>query len=347
MEDMYQKVKAYYDQGLWDKTRLGNMVVRDVITEEEYIAIVGSGIEGGGVKGDLMIGATAAEDGAAGLVPPPEKGDRDRYLRSDGIWTSADGGDADTVGGKTADELLDYRNATNTPTIPTSLPANGGNADTIDGFHAAQTPNAKNTCIVRDGNGYAQLNYIASNTANNEDPGISQFITTNGNDNYFRKASLSHVKNSMGIGAINNGRVFSTRIRPYVAYPGYVDFLQITSQRIPDYKYTADSYPRIRAYFFILYDYTVLVSCSLWLNGSARSFKYNAESNDRTFNMYAANTGGDRYDLYLSTAGGHPNTARTIDIFGIVQIGAYEIKNTTVTSLPTGNFSLTDSSSLL
>ena len=275
---------------------------------------------GGGVKGDLMIGATAAEDGAAGLVPPPEKGDRDRYLRSDGIWTSADGGDADTVGGKTADELLDYRNATNTPTIPTSLPANGGNADTIDGFHAAQTPNAKNTCIVRDGNGYAQLNYIAS---------------------------ISHVKNSMGIGAINNGRVFSTRIRPYVAYPGYVDFLQITSQRIPDYKYTADSYPRIRAYFFILYDYTVLVSCSLWLNGSARSFKYNAESNDHTFNMYAANTGGDRYDLYLSTAGGHPNTARTIDIFGIVQIGAYEIKNTTVTSLPTGNFSLTDSSSLL
>ena len=64
-----------------------------------------------------MIGATAAEDGAAGLVPPPEKGDRDRYLRSDGIWTSADGGDADTVGGKTADELLD------TVTRPTHRPS--------------------------------------------------------------------------------------------------------------------------------------------------------------------------------------------------------------------------------
>ena len=50
MRDMYQKVKAYYDQSLWDKTRLGNMVVRDVITEEEYIAIVGSGIEGGGKR---------------------------------------------------------------------------------------------------------------------------------------------------------------------------------------------------------------------------------------------------------------------------------------------------------
>lgn len=48
MRDMYQKVKAYYDQGLWDRTRLGNMVIRDIITEEQYIAIVGSDLEYGG-----------------------------------------------------------------------------------------------------------------------------------------------------------------------------------------------------------------------------------------------------------------------------------------------------------
>lgn len=78
-----------------------------------------------------MIGATATEDGTAGLVPPPPKGTIKRYLRADGIWCPPNGGDAVTVGGKTADDLLDYRNATNTPTIPTSLPANGGNADTL------------------------------------------------------------------------------------------------------------------------------------------------------------------------------------------------------------------------
>lgn len=50
MNDVYQKVRAYYDQGLWDKTRLGNMVIRDIITGEQYIAIVGSDLEYGGGK---------------------------------------------------------------------------------------------------------------------------------------------------------------------------------------------------------------------------------------------------------------------------------------------------------
>lgn len=48
----------------------------------------------------------------------------------------ADGGNAATVGGKTVDDLLDYRNFTHTPhipVIPESLPANGGDADTIGG----------------------------------------------------------------------------------------------------------------------------------------------------------------------------------------------------------------------
>ena len=48
----------------------------------------------------------------------------------------ANGGNADTVGGKSADDLLDYTNFTNAPAIPVipdSLPANGGNAETVGG----------------------------------------------------------------------------------------------------------------------------------------------------------------------------------------------------------------------
>lgn len=42
-------------------------------------------------------------------------------------------------------------------------------------------------------------NYVASNTPNTENPTVSQFLVTNGTDNYFRKASLAHVKKSLGI----------------------------------------------------------------------------------------------------------------------------------------------------
>lgn len=42
-------------------------------------------------------------------------------------------------------------------------------------------------------------NYVASNTPNNENPTVSQFLVTNGTDNYFRKASLAHVKKSLGV----------------------------------------------------------------------------------------------------------------------------------------------------
>ena len=169
MNDVYQKVRAYYDQGLWDKTRLGNMVIRDIITEEQYIAIVGSDPEyGGGVKGDLMLGATATEDGTAGLVPPPPKGTIKRYLGSDGIW----------------------------------CPPDGGNADTIDGFHASQTRDSANTCVVRDANGYTQLGYINSDTPDDENPSISQVIVTNGSDDYYRRASLGHLKTKLSVSNI-------------------------------------------------------------------------------------------------------------------------------------------------
>ena len=37
---MFEKVKSYYDKGLWDITRVRN-VVGKVITEEEYFEITG------------------------------------------------------------------------------------------------------------------------------------------------------------------------------------------------------------------------------------------------------------------------------------------------------------------
>ena len=45
MSKMYEKIKEYYDSGLWSEARVRNMVVKGVITEEEYASIVGEEYE--------------------------------------------------------------------------------------------------------------------------------------------------------------------------------------------------------------------------------------------------------------------------------------------------------------
>lgn len=40
MSKMYDKIKEYYDTGLWSEERVRNMVIKGIITEEEYASIV-------------------------------------------------------------------------------------------------------------------------------------------------------------------------------------------------------------------------------------------------------------------------------------------------------------------
>ena len=41
MSKMYEKIKEYYDSDLWSEERVRNMVVKGIITEEEYKDIIG------------------------------------------------------------------------------------------------------------------------------------------------------------------------------------------------------------------------------------------------------------------------------------------------------------------
>ena len=41
MNKIYDKIKSYYDSGLWSEVRVRNMVIKGIITEEEYKAIIG------------------------------------------------------------------------------------------------------------------------------------------------------------------------------------------------------------------------------------------------------------------------------------------------------------------
>lgn len=45
MSNNFIKIKGYYDSGLWNKIRVKNMVVNGIITQEEYMEIVGEEYE--------------------------------------------------------------------------------------------------------------------------------------------------------------------------------------------------------------------------------------------------------------------------------------------------------------
>lgn len=40
---------------------------------------------------ETFTGASSQEDGASGLVPAPEQGDQEKFLRGDGIWAALSG----------------------------------------------------------------------------------------------------------------------------------------------------------------------------------------------------------------------------------------------------------------
>lgn len=87
---------------------------------------------------------------------------------------------------------------------PQSLPANGGNADTVDGFHASQDSVANNI-VVRDANGYIDSG-IKTNEAFTD---AYYLVFTNTNDNVLRKTLVKDFKKSIGIGSIEANSVFS------------------------------------------------------------------------------------------------------------------------------------------
>lgn len=116
---------------------------------------------------------------------------------------------ASGFGGGTVTGATNFTNNTaSTSTITGAVRVTGGvgvqgrvSAANFNGVvvPAASSAPGSNAFVRTDGSGYAYTNYINSNTANNENPTISQFIVTNGTDNFYRKSSVAGVKTSLGI----------------------------------------------------------------------------------------------------------------------------------------------------
>lgn len=45
MSKNFEKIKKYYDTGLWNEVRVRNMVLKGIITEDEYEEIIGESYE--------------------------------------------------------------------------------------------------------------------------------------------------------------------------------------------------------------------------------------------------------------------------------------------------------------
>lgn len=86
--------------------------------------------------------------------------------------------------------------------LSNARPANGGNADTVDGFHASQTPGSKSTAVVTNSSGYLMAGYINTNVSV-ENPAIGAvFVQNSAGDGYVRKASLAHLKTALKVGTV-------------------------------------------------------------------------------------------------------------------------------------------------
>ena len=75
--------------------------------------------------------------------------------------------------------------------------ATATNSSQLGGLSASTSATAS-TIVARNSSNYVYLNYINSNTSNGENPTISQIIVTNGSDHFYRKATLAHLKSSLG-----------------------------------------------------------------------------------------------------------------------------------------------------
>lgn len=92
---------------------------------------------------------------------------------------------------------FDNGNCELAPVYASKFHGTATNSDRLNGY-SASTGTDNNSIARRTENGYLFASRFDQNSSNNENPIISQIMVTNGSDNYFRKASLSHLKTALG-----------------------------------------------------------------------------------------------------------------------------------------------------
>lgn len=214
-----------------------------------------------------------------------------------------------------------------------SPPADGGDADTVDGFHASQTRDAANTAVVRDASGNVQLHYINSDTENDENPAISQILVTNGTDDYYRKASLAHLKSSLGVKYLTNV-VFSHAISNGTTQ-GYINFMEFKVGAWDNYGIVLSAMTRCGSMEKIRIVPKNQPSSDPEIEGFQRTPIFAGfQGNGNEVEIYLAKTAESTWNLYAFMK---PYSDMVILGFtSRTSRGNISFKNVFVTSLPTG-----------
>ena len=115
------------------------------------------------------------------------KGDKETNYRIGLVnITPANIGAAAEVHTHTKSQITDF---------PTSLPANGGNADTVDGLHAAAVGTVVGGRLVSyDANGYINAAIFKSTFAQEGTVNVGSIMVKNGTDDYIRATSVANFR---------------------------------------------------------------------------------------------------------------------------------------------------------
>lgn len=156
------------------------------------------------------------------------------------------------------------------------------NSDALHGY-SASTGADYNTIVRRTENGYIFGSRFNQNSANNENPTISQVMVTNGSDNYLRKTNLSNFKKNLCNG---NSLSYSSNNSTSA---GYVKLFNIT---------VTSDYANAPMKFYISRRYNPIVELEMLFTNSAKS------STDFSYINYHTNNGGAITMYYLKVSDG-------------------------------------------
>ena len=112
----------------------------------------------------------------------------DRYFTEIEV-TNKLAGKSDTGHTHTKSEITDF---------PTSLPVDGGNADTVDNYHVSESATG-NTVVARNSSGYIYATYFNQTSSIEDKLNVANIFFDQG-DGYLRKKSIGSFISLLGIG---------------------------------------------------------------------------------------------------------------------------------------------------